>query len=86
MEGLQASHVINITVAEVQLASNKLKGVDVVTRYRLLTAVQVRWFRGFAKAELWYMILSLTSKQLLAWITYGKLTPLFGLVGHAEQL
>ncbi|KAL4858912.1 hypothetical protein ACK3TF_001284 [Chlorella vulgaris] len=32
---------------------------------------QVRGWRGFAQAEWWYIILSLTSKQLLAWITYG---------------
>lgn len=32
---------------------------------------QLRGFRGFAKAEIWYMVASLTSKQLLAWITYG---------------
>ncbi|PRW57970.1 integral membrane [Chlorella sorokiniana] len=32
---------------------------------------QVRHWRGFARAELFYIILSLTSKQLLAWITYG---------------
>ncbi|PSC68996.1 hypothetical protein C2E20_7432 [Micractinium conductrix] len=32
---------------------------------------QVRGWRGFAKAEWWYILLSLTSKQLLAWITYG---------------
>lgn len=32
---------------------------------------QVRGWRGFARAEWWYIILSLTSKQLLAWITYG---------------
>jgi hypothetical protein len=32
---------------------------------------QVRGWRGFAQAEWWYIILSLASKQLLAWITYG---------------
>lgn len=32
---------------------------------------QVRGWTGFGKSELWYMVLSLTSKQLLAWITYG---------------
>ncbi len=31
----------------------------------------VRAWRGFAKAEFFYIILSLTSKQLLAWINYG---------------
>ena len=36
-----------------------------------LTTPQVRGWRGFARAELWYIVLSLTSKQLLAWITYG---------------
>jgi hypothetical protein len=34
--------------------------------------VQVRGWRGFAQAEWWYILLSLTSKQLLAWVTYGK--------------
>jgi len=45
-----------------------------LTRPRSVTACpppQVRYWRGFARAELWYIILSLTSKQLLAWITYG---------------
>lgn len=36
-----------------------------------LAVPQVRGWRGFAQAEWWYMLLSLTSKQLLAWITYG---------------
>lgn len=38
---------------------------------QVLQFKQVRGWRGFAQAELWYMILSLTSKQLLAWINYG---------------
>lgn len=37
----------------------------------LLLPLQVRGWRGFAKGEFWYIILSLTSKQLLAWINYG---------------
>jgi hypothetical protein len=32
---------------------------------------QARAWRGFAKAEFFYIILSLSSKQLLAWINYG---------------
>ena len=32
---------------------------------------QARFFRGFARAEFAYIILSLTSKQLLAWIEFG---------------
>ena len=32
---------------------------------------QVRAWKGFAKAEFFYIILSLSSKQLLAWINYG---------------
>lgn len=32
---------------------------------------QVRGWRGFAAGEFWYIVLSLTSKQLLAWINYG---------------
>lgn len=31
----------------------------------------VRRWAGFARAEFFYIILSLTSKQLLAWITFG---------------
>eukprot|EP00887_Chlorella_sp_A99_P006951 scaffold2.g6951.t1 len=31
----------------------------------------VRGWRGFALAEFYYILLSLTAKQLLAWVTYG---------------
>ncbi len=33
--------------------------------------LQVKGWRGFAQAEFWYIMLSLTAKQLLAWINYG---------------
>jgi hypothetical protein len=32
---------------------------------------QVKAFSGFGKAEFFYIILSLTSKQLLAWVNFG---------------
>jgi hypothetical protein len=32
--------------------------------------LQAKGWRGFGRAEMWYIILSLTSKQLLAWINY----------------
>lgn len=38
---------------------------------QVLQFKQVRGWRGFATAEWWYILLSLTSKQLLAWIAYG---------------
>jgi hypothetical protein len=41
--------------------------------------MQVRGWRGFAQAEWWYIVLSLTSKQLLAWITYGVYNARLGL-------
>lgn len=37
----------------------------------LLSPQGVRRWAGFGRAEFFYIILSLTSKQLLAWITYG---------------
>jgi Heliorhodopsin len=38
---------------------------------QILQFARVRGFRGFAHAEFAYIILSLTSKQLLAWIEFG---------------
>eukprot|EP00798_Chlamydomonas_sp_ICE-L_P020782 gene20782-27606_t len=36
-----------------------------------LQFLQVPGWRGFAKGEFWYIILSVSAKQLLAWINYG---------------
>eukprot|EP00955_Chlamydomonas_euryale_P094563 364868-Chlamydomonas_euryale.AAC.14 len=34
-------------------------------------AMQVPGWRGYGATEFWYIVLSLTAKQLLAWINYG---------------
>ena len=38
---------------------------------QLLQFLQVKGWRGFAAGEFYYIILSITAKQLLAWINYG---------------
>ncbi|KAG1676330.1 hypothetical protein FOA52_001125 [Chlamydomonas sp. UWO 241] len=38
---------------------------------QMLQFMQVRGWNGFAGGEFWYIILSITAKQLLAWINYG---------------
>jgi len=37
----------------------------------MLQYVQVPGWRGYGATEFWYIVLSLTAKQLLAWINYG---------------